>query len=43
MAGSVADKIAVGETPVKGFTDLRTAKQAVKYAMDRLPVEAGSR
>lgn len=30
MAGSVAEKLAVKETEVKGFTDLKAAKEAVK-------------
>lgn len=42
LAGSVADKLAVRETEVKGFTDLRSAKQAVEYALERLPECAGS-
>jgi hypothetical protein len=39
LADSVADKLHVGETEVKGFLDLDTAKQAVQYAMERLPGE----
>lgn len=34
---SVAARIGIGELEVKGFADLRTAKKAVKYAMERLP------
>lgn len=34
---SVAAGIGAGEVEVKGFADLRKAKKAVKYALDRLP------
>lgn len=43
LSGSVAEKIAVRETEVKGFTDLRSARQAVKYALVRLPECVGAR
>jgi len=41
LDGSAAEKLGIGETAVKGFTSLRAAKQAVKYAIERLPNAAG--
>ncbi|BBB64228.1 hypothetical protein UNDKW_5955 (plasmid) [Undibacterium sp. KW1] len=40
LVGSVAELIAEKETAVKEFTDFRTPKAAVKYAVDRLPESA---
>lgn len=34
LAGSAAAKLGIGETEVKGFSDLRTAKRAVEYAFE---------
>lgn len=41
LDGSVAQKLRIGETAVKGFTSLQAAKQAVEYAVERLPSLAG--
>jgi hypothetical protein len=37
LAESAAAKLGIGETEVKGFTDLRAAKYAVEYALKCLP------
>lgn len=37
VAGSAAAKLGIGETEVKGFIDLRSAKRAVEYAFKCLP------
>lgn len=37
LAESVADKLHVSETSVRGFPDLASAKRAVEYALERLP------
>lgn len=41
LDGSAAEKLGIGETALKSFTSLQTAKQAVKYAVERLPNPAG--
>ncbi|MGK5033169.1 hypothetical protein [Janthinobacterium sp. MDT1-19] len=41
LDGSAAEKLRIGEVEVKGFTTLREAKQAVKYAIKCLPDPAG--
>jgi hypothetical protein len=41
LDGSGAERLGIGETDVKGFTSLRAAKQAVKFAIDRLPDSVG--
>ena len=42
LAGSVAEKLGIGETHVKGFADLRIAKCAIEYAFKHLPSMAAS-
>lgn len=37
LDGSAAETLKIGEVVVKGFATLRAAKQAVKYAFERLP------
>lgn len=41
LDASAAEKLRVGEVEVKGFTTLRDARQAVKYAIECLPDSAG--
>lgn len=41
LAGSVAARMRLGETSVKGFADLSTAQSAVKHAFDHLPKTPG--
>jgi|GEM_PF-6229131 len=41
LDASAAEKLRIGEVAVKGFTTLRDAKQAVKYAIKCLPGSAG--
>lgn len=41
LDGSAAEKLRIGETPVKGFASLQAAKQAVEYAVEHLPILAG--
>lgn len=41
MSGSVAEKLKIADPNLKGFQDIRNAKQAVEHALATLPPLAG--
>lgn len=43
LTGSVAEKLGIGETHVKGFATLHIAKCAVEYAFKHLPSLVGAK